>query len=97
MILQAAVAQAQTLLVRETRESELARREWEKYGEGEPNPLVLREPQLAEAEAAVKSAEATRYQRCVGAPGGTVSNTEKGRLPFASLSGKTSMFVKAVI
>ena len=54
----AAVAQARTRLEREQAEAEVARQEWEELGTGEPNALVLRRPQLAEARAAVEAAEA---------------------------------------
>jgi len=54
----AVVAQANARLDREKAEAGIAKREWEKYGEGEANPLVLREPQLAEATAYVASARA---------------------------------------
>ena len=39
-------------------EADIARHEWERLGSGQADPLVLREPQVAEARAAVKSAEA---------------------------------------
>jgi RND family efflux transporter MFP subunit len=55
---QALVAQAQARLDRERAEAEIAADEWEKFGKGEANPLVLRKPQLAEAQAALASAEA---------------------------------------
>lgn len=55
---QAALAQARVRLQRETAEAKVAREEWEKLGKGPANPLLLREPQLAEARAAVASAEA---------------------------------------
>lgn len=43
----------------EEAEAEAAKREWQDLGQGEkPDPLVLREPQLAEARAALASAEA---------------------------------------
>ena len=54
-----AVAQAELRLASEQAEADVARREWEELGEGgEPPPLTLREPQLAEAEAAVAAARA---------------------------------------
>lgn len=53
---QASLAAAEAALQREEAESALAKSEWEKYGEGEPDPLVLRMPQLAERKAAVQSA-----------------------------------------
>ena len=58
---EAIVAQAQARLDREEAEAKIARDEWEKYGKEygkEPNALVLREPQLAEARAGLASAEA---------------------------------------
>lgn len=55
---QAALAGAKAALQREEAEGALAKREWEKYGEGEPDALVLRKPQLAERKAGVLSAEA---------------------------------------
>jgi RND family efflux transporter MFP subunit len=54
----AQLARAEALLQREQAESALAAREWERYGEGEPDALVLRKPQLAEAQAGVDSATA---------------------------------------
>ena len=42
----------------EEQEAEVARKEWESLGEGEPTSLVLREPQIAEAKAAWASAQA---------------------------------------
>jgi RND family efflux transporter MFP subunit len=56
---EAGVAAAQVRLARELAEAEIARREWEEIGEGDPSPLTLREPQLAEARAALQGAEAT--------------------------------------
>jgi RND family efflux transporter MFP subunit len=52
-----ALAQAERRLAEENALADVARREWERSGEGEANPLTLREPQLAEAEAAVGSAQ----------------------------------------
>ena len=57
-----AVAQAKTRVATEEQEAEVARKEWESLGEGKPSPLVLREPQLAEARAAQASAEAALEQ-----------------------------------
>lgn len=54
----ATLAQAESALVREEAEARVAREEWELNGRGSPNPLVLREPQLAQARAAVESARA---------------------------------------
>jgi RND family efflux transporter MFP subunit len=55
---QAQVAQAQEALQREEAEGELARQDWAELGQGEPSPLVLREPQLAQARAALAAARA---------------------------------------
>ena len=57
---EAVVAQAEARLVREKAEQQIAREEWEEFGKGEPSPLVLREPQLAEANAQLASAKARR-------------------------------------
>lgn len=54
----AQVAQAQEALQRELAESDLARQDWEELGQGEASPLVLREPQLALAQASVDAAQA---------------------------------------
>lgn len=56
----AAVAQSQVALDREKAEAEVARREWEQLHPGiEPDsPLVLREPQIRQAEALLDSANA---------------------------------------
>ncbi len=52
------VAQAQEGVAREEAESELARQDWQALGRGEPPPLALREPQLAQARASLAAAEA---------------------------------------
>jgi RND family efflux transporter MFP subunit len=56
------VARAQLALAREEAEAEVARREWTDLGRGDPSPLVLREPQLAEARANLEAAKATLEQ-----------------------------------
>ncbi|MXW01792.1 MAG: efflux RND transporter periplasmic adaptor subunit [Holophagales bacterium] len=57
----AALAQAGVGLAREQAESDVAREEWEELGaDGEPGPLVLRQPQLAEARAQVEAALANK-------------------------------------
>jgi RND family efflux transporter MFP subunit len=53
-----AVAQAELRLATELAEADVARKEWDELGEGEPTPLTLREPQVAEARAALDSARA---------------------------------------
>ena len=57
---QALVADAKVKLELEQAEAEVARREWEQLNPGkEPDsPLVLRQPQIRQAEAALKSAQA---------------------------------------
>lgn len=58
----AAIAQMQLRVATEQQEAEVALKEWESLGEGEPTDLVLRKPQLAEARAALASAEASLDQ-----------------------------------
>lgn len=56
----AGISQAETILSRERSEAEQARRDWDELGRGgEPTPLTLREPQLAEAAAMLESAKAS--------------------------------------
>jgi len=57
-----AVAQAELTLATEQQEADLARKEWESLGEGEPTPLTLREPQVAQAKATLASALAALEQ-----------------------------------
>ncbi|MDG1438786.1 MAG: efflux RND transporter periplasmic adaptor subunit [Emcibacteraceae bacterium] len=52
------VAKAEQALSVEKEQAELARQDWEKYGVGEATELVLRIPQLREAEAGLKGAQA---------------------------------------
>jgi RND family efflux transporter MFP subunit len=52
------LAQARLRLAQEDAEAEVAIREWEALGRGDPRALTLREPQLEEARAAVAGAEA---------------------------------------
>jgi RND family efflux transporter MFP subunit len=52
----AQVAQTAARLKVEEEEAAIARREWAALGRGEPAPLVVREPQLAEARAAFDAA-----------------------------------------
>lgn len=67
----ASLKQAEAALAMEVAQSAIARKEWDSLGAGrESNPLVLREPQLAEAEARREAAEAdlelarTNLDRC---------------------------------
>ena len=57
-----AVAQAELRRALELAEAEVAREEWTELGEGSATPLTLREPQLAEAEAALAAAHAAAEQ-----------------------------------
>ncbi len=52
------LAKAQLNLSQEIAQSEQARRDWENLGEGEATALMMRKPQLIDAEIGVKSAEA---------------------------------------
>ena len=58
----AQLAEAQVRLLREQAEGEVARNEWQTLGEGKATPLLRREPQLAEAQAGVDSAQAVLQQ-----------------------------------
>lgn len=55
---QANVAQAEQALVREIAEGEIARKDYEELGRGDPSPLALREPQKQQAQAALQAAQA---------------------------------------
>ena len=60
---EAEVAQARLRLEQERAEAAVALKEWQELGKGEEaTPLVLREPQLAQAEAALEAAGATLKQ-----------------------------------
>lgn len=59
---EAQVAQAKLRIEREQAEAEVARREWESLDGGEAPSLTLREPQLAEARAALRASEAALEQ-----------------------------------
>ena len=52
------LAQARLRLAQEEAEAEVAAREWEALGRGDPRALTLRKPQLEEARASVAGAEA---------------------------------------
>ncbi len=52
------LAQARLRLAEEEAEAEVAQREWETLGRGDPQELALRKPQLEDARAAVAAAEA---------------------------------------
>ncbi len=55
---EAELARARLRLAQEEAQAAVAREEWEELGEGEASALTLREPQLAEARAALGAAEA---------------------------------------
>lgn len=59
---EAAIEQARLRLTIQQQEAEIARREWDALGEGEPSPLLFREPQIAEVEASLRAAEASLEQ-----------------------------------
>jgi RND family efflux transporter MFP subunit len=77
---ESALARSRLALERERAEAEVALREWEELGRGEASPLTRREPQLADAEAAVRAAEAAlaRARRDLGRA--TVRAPYAGRL-----------------
>ena len=52
------LAQARLRMAQEEAEAEVAQREWEALGVGDPRELTLRKPQLEEARASVAAAEA---------------------------------------
>jgi membrane fusion protein, multidrug efflux system len=54
----ARIAEAERQVAMEEAQAEQARNEWKVLGEGQPTPLTLREPQLAEARAKLKAAQA---------------------------------------
>ena len=53
------LAQARLRLAQEEAEAEVAQREWETLGRGDPRELALRKPQLEDARASVAAAEAS--------------------------------------
>ena len=59
------VAQAELRLAQEQEESKLAQEEWSKIGNGDASDLVLRKPQLKEAEANLASAKAGLEQAVI--------------------------------
>ena len=59
----AQLAQTRLRLAEEEAEAEVAQREWEELGRGDPRALTLRKPQLEDANAAVAAAEVPRRRR----------------------------------
>ncbi len=74
---EAQLAQAELRMEQERAQAAVAREEWEDLGTGDPSPLTLREPQLAEAEAAVRAARASLDQARLNLERTTI------RAPFA--------------
>lgn len=71
----AQVAQSEEALTREEAEGELARQDWQALGRGDPPPLAVRAPQLAQAraqlaasQAALRSAELDLSRASIRAP-----------------------------
>jgi RND family efflux transporter MFP subunit len=60
---EAEVARAKLRLEQEEAEAVLAAKEWKDLGEGDADPLTLREPQLLDARAALAAAEANLEKR----------------------------------
>ena len=60
---EAEVARAKLRLEQEEAEAVLAEKEWKDLGEGEADPLTLRQPQLVDARAALAAAEANLEKR----------------------------------
>jgi len=56
---QLSVAQAVRRLEEERADAAVAREEWDSMGKGDPSPLTLHEPQVAEAEASLDAARAS--------------------------------------
>ncbi|MDE0628047.1 MAG: efflux RND transporter periplasmic adaptor subunit [Bryobacterales bacterium] len=57
-----AIERARLRLTVERQEAEIARKEWETLGTGEPSPLLFREPQIAEVQSSLAAAEAALEQ-----------------------------------
>lgn len=77
---EAQLAQARVALQQERAQAEVAREEWKALGRGKASPLVLREPQLAQAEAAMKAAQAAVAQARVQLARTTVKAPYDGRV-----------------
>lgn len=59
---EAQIAEAKRQLAMEEAQADQAHNEWQALGEGSPSPLALHEPQVAEARAKLKAAEANLMQ-----------------------------------
>ncbi len=75
------VAQVELRMVQERAESRVAQEEWATLGDGgEPDPLVIRQPQLAQLEAARTAAQATVRQAELGLERTTIRAPYAGRI-----------------
>jgi RND family efflux transporter MFP subunit len=74
---QVQVAQAELAISREKEESNIALQEWERMGRGLPNDLVLRKPQIAQAQAGLEAARGSLHRAAL--------NLERSRIraPYA--------------
>lgn len=86
-----AVARAKQLLNNEKELAELARQDWEKYGKGQATDLVLRLPQLREAESGLKGAKANYETQLV-----TLSRTEI-KAPFPLMIDEKQVDIGQVV
>ena len=77
---QATVAQREQQLAREQAEADLAASEWEELGEGEASALTLREPQMAEARAALAAARASLQESQLNLARTRISAPFEGRV-----------------
>lgn len=59
------IAEARRVLAMEEAQAEQAHSEWKSLGEGKPTPLAVHEPQLAEARAKLKAAQANLLQASI--------------------------------
>ena len=81
---EAQVAQALVQVHREQAEADLAKQEWADLGTGAPTSLALREPQLAEAQARVQSAEAALEKARLDLERTQIGPTFDGREPIGN-------------
>ena len=84
---EAAVATSQVYLDRELAEAKVARQEWEQLNPGSKpeSPLVLREPQIAEAKARLKASEAGLATAKLNLERTVISMPFNGRIASESL------------
>jgi len=82
---EAAVAQARRALDRERAEAEIAARDWADLGDGDASALVLREPHLAEARAALAAARALLDDARLDLTRTTVTAPFRGRVTAKSV------------